>query len=89
MITRVMPYRREEMEPALKDGRKVLVTVHGNSLRRLIKCLDHLSDDEVTRLSIPTRFLPLAMNWVMSKKPERPLKVKSEWEGNIHEEDKF
>ncbi len=55
-LTRVMPYWHEKIEPALKDGRKILITAHGNSLRGLVKYLDHLSDDEVTRLNIPTGF---------------------------------
>ena len=56
MITRVMPHGHEKIEPALKEGRKVFVTAHGNSLRGLVKYLDHLSDDEVTRFNIPTGF---------------------------------
>jgi 2,3-bisphosphoglycerate-dependent phosphoglycerate mutase len=55
-LNRVLPYWHEEIEPALKDGKKILITAHGNSLRALVKYLDHLSDDEITGLNIPTGF---------------------------------
>jgi len=40
----------------LRKGKKILITAHGNSLRGLVKYLDHLSDDEITRFNIPTGF---------------------------------
>jgi len=40
----------------LKNRGKILITAHGNSLRGLVKYLDHLSDDEITRFNIPTGF---------------------------------
>ena len=39
--------------PDLRAGRVVLVAAHGNSIRALIKHLDHISDDEITELNIP------------------------------------
>ena len=55
-LDRVLPYWHKEIEPALKDGKRILITAHGNSLRALVKYLDHLSEDEITRLNIPTGF---------------------------------
>jgi 2,3-bisphosphoglycerate-dependent phosphoglycerate mutase len=55
-LNRVLPYWRKVIEPTLKDGKKILITAHGNSLRALVKYLDHLSDDEITGLNIPTGF---------------------------------
>ena len=55
-LDRVLPYWHEELKPALKDGKKILITAHGNSLRALVKYLDHLSDDEITGFNIPTGF---------------------------------
>ena len=36
----------------------VLIAAHGNSLRALVKHLDHVSDDAITQMNIPTG-LPL------------------------------
>ena len=53
-IERVMPYWYSDIEPALKDNKKVIIAAHGNSLRGLIKYLDNLSDEEVIGLEIET-----------------------------------
>ncbi|MEA1927989.1 MAG: 2,3-diphosphoglycerate-dependent phosphoglycerate mutase [Candidatus Auribacterota bacterium] len=53
-LERVMPYWNETIIPAIKSGQKVLITAHGNSLRALVKYLDHISDEEITGLNIPT-----------------------------------
>ena len=53
-LERVLPYWHEELAPAIKSGERVLVVAHGNSLRAKVKYLDHISDDEITGLNIPT-----------------------------------
>ncbi len=53
-LQRVMPYWHEAIVPALKAGKRVLISAHGNSLRALVKYLDNLSDEAITRLNIPT-----------------------------------
>ena len=53
-IARVLPYWEERIAPALKDGQRVLISAHGNSLRALVKHLSHIPDDEITGLEIPT-----------------------------------
>jgi 2,3-bisphosphoglycerate-dependent phosphoglycerate mutase len=55
-LKRVLPYWKEVIAPGLKEGQRVLVSAHGNSLRALIKYLDNLSDEEVTQLNIPTGY---------------------------------
>ena len=55
---RVLPCWHETIVPNLREGKKVLISAHGNSLRALVKYLDNLSDDEVVELDIPTG-LPL------------------------------
>ena len=40
--------------PDLADGKSVLVTAHGNSLRALVKHLDGIGDDDIAELNIPT-----------------------------------
>jgi len=53
-IARVLPYWEEKIAPALKAGKRVLVSAHGNSLRALVKHLSQIPDDEITGLEIPT-----------------------------------
>jgi len=57
-VERFLPYWRETIEPVIRSGQRVLISAHGNSLRALVKYLDHISDDEIVGLNIPTG-LPL------------------------------
>lgn len=58
-MNRVLPYWNESIVPQLRKNQKVIICAHGNSLRALIKYIDNLSDEEVTKLEIPT-----AVPWV-------------------------
>jgi 2,3-bisphosphoglycerate-dependent phosphoglycerate mutase len=51
---RVLPYWHEVITPAIKGGKRVLISAHGNSLRALVKHLDNLSDQDILSLNIPT-----------------------------------
>ncbi len=53
-LDRVLPYWHDMIAPQLKQGLVVLVTAHGNSLRALYKYLNHISDQEIVELNIPT-----------------------------------
>lgn len=53
-IARVLPYWEARIAPALRDGQRVLISAHGNSLRALVKHLSGIPDDEITTLEIPT-----------------------------------
>lgn len=53
-VARFLPYWHDEIAPAIKNGQKVLIAAHGNSLRALVKHLDNISDDEILKLNIPT-----------------------------------
>ena len=53
-LDRVLPHWHETIAPALRDGQRVIVAAHGNSLRALVKYLDEMSDDEIMALNIPT-----------------------------------
>ncbi len=53
-IARVLPYWEGRIAPALNEGRRVLISAHGNSLRALVKHLSDIPDDEITGLEIPT-----------------------------------
>jgi 2,3-bisphosphoglycerate-dependent phosphoglycerate mutase len=53
-IARVLPYWEQRIAPALREGQRVLISAHGNSLRALVKHLSKIPDDEITGLEIPT-----------------------------------
>ncbi len=53
-IARVLPYWQQRIAPALRDGQRVLISAHGNSLRALVKHLSAIPDAEITGLEIPT-----------------------------------
>ena len=53
-IARVLPYYEAEIEPLLRQGKRIVVSAHGNSLRALEKHLSGISDDDIVRLEIPT-----------------------------------
>lgn len=50
---RVLPYWDAEIAPAIRAGRRIVLSAHGNSLRALIKRLDGLADDAIAALEIP------------------------------------
>lgn len=52
-VARVMPAWNDEIAPAIKSGKQILISAHGNSLRALIKMLDGISDEEIVGLNIP------------------------------------
>ncbi|HMQ68569.1 MAG TPA: 2,3-bisphosphoglycerate-dependent phosphoglycerate mutase [Ignavibacteria bacterium] len=51
---RVLPYYKEHIEPELKNGKDILISAHGNSLRALIMYLEGLSKEEILKTEIPT-----------------------------------
>ena len=53
-VARFLPLWHETIAPAIRDGRKVLIAAHGNSLRALVKYLDGISDADIAELNIPT-----------------------------------
>ena len=52
-VARVLPFWNEAMAAAIKGGRRVLVSAHGNSIRALVKYLDKISDADIVGLNIP------------------------------------
>lgn len=53
-MDRVLPFWNEVIVPTIRKDQKVIICAHGNSLRALIKYMDNLSDEDVTKLEIPT-----------------------------------
>jgi 2,3-bisphosphoglycerate-dependent phosphoglycerate mutase len=53
-VGRFMPYWHDEIVPAIREKKKVLIAAHGNSLRALVKHLDNIPDADIPNLNIPT-----------------------------------
>jgi 2,3-bisphosphoglycerate-dependent phosphoglycerate mutase len=54
VVARVLPYWHDTIVPQLQAGLTVLVGAHGNSLRALVKHLEHISAGDIAELNIPT-----------------------------------
>ena len=52
-VVRVSRCWHEVMAPSVRAGQRILISAHGNSLRALIKMLDHISDEAIVDLNIP------------------------------------
>lgn len=53
-LERVVPFWDDNIAPALKDNKTILVAAHGNSLRALAKHIENISDEDIMGLEIPT-----------------------------------
>lgn len=51
---RVMPYYHEKIVPALKSGKDILISAHGNSLRALIMYLEKMTPQQILETEVPT-----------------------------------
>ena len=69
-VARFLPYWHDAIAPQIKDGKRVLIVAHGNSLRALVKFLDNISDEEIVELNVPTG-IPLVYELDSSLKPLR------------------
>ena len=52
-VDRVMPFWNESLAPAMRRGKRVLISAHGNSIRAMVKYLDGISDKDIVGLNIP------------------------------------
>lgn len=67
-VARVVPYWEHEIAPKIKEGKKIIIAAHGNSLRALVKYLDNMSDADIVNLNIPTA-MPLVYELDENLKP--------------------
>ena len=51
---RTIPYFEERIVPDLKEGKNVLVSAHGNSLRSIVMHIESISPEEIVSLEIAT-----------------------------------
>src|SRR5258708_37985002 len=52
-VARLLPYWSETIAPKVRQGGRIIIAAHGNSLRALIKYLDAVSDRDIIGLKIP------------------------------------
>jgi 2,3-bisphosphoglycerate-dependent phosphoglycerate mutase len=52
-VARVLPCWHERLAPAIRDGQRILISAHGNSMRALVKYLDGIGDADIVGLNIP------------------------------------
>jgi 2,3-bisphosphoglycerate-dependent phosphoglycerate mutase len=67
-VARFLPYWEQHIAPAVREGKKVLIAAHGNSLRALVKYLGDISEEEIVNLNIPTG-MPLVYELDSNLKP--------------------
>ncbi|MBP7126748.1 2,3-diphosphoglycerate-dependent phosphoglycerate mutase [Myxococcota bacterium] len=53
-VGRFLPLWHQELAPRIREGQRLLIVAHGNSLRALVKYLDGISDQDIVELNIPT-----------------------------------
>ena len=53
VVDRVRPVWEHSIADALRSGKRVAVTAHGNSLRALMKLIEHIADSDIVRLEVP------------------------------------
>ena len=69
-VERVVPYFQTEIMPKIKDGKRLIIAAHGNSLRALVKYLDSISDENIIQYNVPTG-VPLVFELGEDLKPTK------------------
>ena len=66
----MLPYWETDIAPQIKQGKRVVIAAHGNSLRALVKYLDNIPEKDIAELNIPTG-VPLVYTLDANLKPIR------------------
>lgn len=69
-VARVLPFWTESIAPAIRSGKRLVISAHGNSIRALVKYLDNISDQDIVGLNIPNG-IPLVYELDEELKPIR------------------
>jgi 2,3-bisphosphoglycerate-dependent phosphoglycerate mutase len=67
-VGRVVPYFESEILPKVREGKRLIIAAHGNSLRALVKYLDNIPESDIVGLNIPTG-IPLVYDLDKDLKP--------------------
>ena len=54
MTERVIPYWTDHIAPDIQNGKQVLIVAIGTSLRGILKYIENLGEEEITKLNLPT-----------------------------------
>lgn len=73
---RVLELWHESIAPNIKQGKRIIIAAHGNSLRALVQYLDNISKEDMINLNIPTG-VPLVYEL-----DEQLIPIKHEYLGN-------
>ncbi|KAG7281905.1 hypothetical protein CRUP_002963, partial [Coryphaenoides rupestris] len=71
-IARALPFWNEEIVPQIKEGKRVLIAAHGNSLRGIVKHLEGMSEEAIMELNLPTG-IPILYELDKNLKPVGPM----------------
>ncbi|XP_060905798.1 phosphoglycerate mutase 1b [Labrus mixtus] len=71
-IARALPFWEAEIVPQIKDGKRVLIAAHGNSLRGIVKHLEGMSEEAIMELNLPTG-IPIVYELDKNLKPLGPM----------------
>ena len=69
-MARVLPCWQDTIAPRIRNGERILIAAHGNSIRALIKYLDNVSEQDIVGLNIPNG-IPLVYELDAELKPIR------------------
>jgi 2,3-bisphosphoglycerate-dependent phosphoglycerate mutase len=53
-VARFLPLWHKQLSVKIKDGRRLLIAAHGNSLRALIQHLENMSPEQIMEVNVPT-----------------------------------
>lgn len=67
---RVLPVWHEEIAPAIRSGKRVIISAHSATLRAIVGHIDELSDQEIPGIDVPTG-VPLVYELDEELKPVR------------------
>mgnify|MGYP000894772509 CR=1 FL=1 len=67
-VNRFIPYWSDVIVPTIREGKRVIIAAHGNSLRALVKYLDNISEKDIVGMNIPTG-IPLVYKLDRQMKP--------------------
>eukprot|EP00595_Chromulina_sp_UTEXLB2642_P000043 CAMPEP_0196761892 /NCGR_PEP_ID=MMETSP1095-20130614/1201_1 /TAXON_ID=96789 ORGANISM="Chromulina nebulosa, Strain UTEXLB2642" /NCGR_SAMPLE_ID=MMETSP1095 /ASSEMBLY_ACC=CAM_ASM_000446 /LENGTH=367 /DNA_ID=CAMNT_0042111961 /DNA_START=478 /DNA_END=1578 /DNA_ORIENTATION=+ len=67
-MDRTIPLWESRILPDLKEGKTVLIVAHANSLRGIVKHIDNLNKDEISKVAIPNG-IPLVYKFNRNMKP--------------------
>lgn len=61
-LQRTLPYFEQSIEPSVRAGKTALISAHGNSLRAIIKHIEHMDEESILRYELATG-VPIAYVW--------------------------